>query len=97
MANSGITQSPFDQAWPTPDVGGTGANGIGGGLDLGEGSNGIVASPFDKAVCPTPGGDAAPCADLGIPAPNFVQVDGGDTGSLSNDITQTMSRDVSRR
>lgn len=58
---NGIRQSPFKDAWPTPDVGGTGVSGIGGGLDLGAGENGIVNSPFDKAFVPTPGG--SPTAD----------------------------------
>lgn len=52
---NGITQTPFDDAWPTPDVSGTGLNGIGGGLDSDPGPDGNTASPFDKAVVPTPG------------------------------------------
>lgn len=58
---NGIRQTPFSDAWGTPDVGGQGLNGIGGGLDQGSGGNGIINSPFDKAICPTPGGE--PTAD----------------------------------
>ena len=54
--SNGIRQSPFSDAWPTPGVEGTGVSGIGGGLDMGSGADGIVNSPFDKACCPTPGG-----------------------------------------
>ncbi len=53
---NGITNSPFSQAWPTPDVGGQGMNGIGGGLDQGAGSNGLVSSPWASPIVPTPGG-----------------------------------------
>jgi hypothetical protein len=70
---NGITQSPFTDAWSTPAVGGTGLNGIGGGLEADAGPNGIVNSPFDKAW-PTPGTQETPCADLGQPAPTTVQV-----------------------
>lgn len=74
-SENGIRQTPFSDAWPTPDVSGTGANGMGAGLDLGAGGNGVVSSPFDKAVVPIPGGERT--AD-GFPAPpNFVQIDGG--------------------
>jgi len=58
---NGITQSPFKDAWPTPDVGGTGVAGIGGGLDQGAGGNGIVSSPWSNPIVPTPGGQ--PTAD----------------------------------
>lgn len=73
MSNeNGIRQTPFNAAWPAPDVSGTGVNGIGGGIDL-AGADGIVNSPFDKAFVPTPGGQETPCADLGGVAPQFVQ------------------------
>jgi hypothetical protein len=58
---NGITQSPFSEAWPTPDVSGTGVSGIGGGLDMGAGANGIMNSPWTNPVCPVPGG--SPTAD----------------------------------
>lgn len=100
MSNgNGISNSPFDKAWPTPDVGGTGLNGIGGGLDQGGGGNGIIASPFDKAIVPTPGGECTPCADLGQPPPNFIQVDGGSpAGSQSPwDITPGHTATVDKK
>lgn len=76
--SNGITQTPFDKAWPTPGVGGEGANGIGGGIDMsGDGGNGIVSSPFDKAFVPTPSGECTPVADLGGAPPYTVNVDGG--------------------
>lgn len=78
-SENGIRQTPFDKAWPTPDVGGTGVNGIGSGLDLGAGANGIINSPFDKAIVPTPGGQETSGA---LPsAPAFAQVDGGSPGT----------------
>jgi len=55
---NGIKQTPFSDAWATPDVGGQGMNGIGGGLDQGSGSNGIVNSPWASPFVPTPGGQA---------------------------------------
>jgi hypothetical protein len=76
---NGITQTPFDKAWPTPDVGGTGANGIGGGLDAGAGGSGIVNSPFDKAW-PAPGIERTSGGDIPNP-PDFVQTDGGAPGT----------------
>lgn len=64
--DNGITQSPFTEAFPTPDVGGTGVNGIGGGLDdPGGKGNGLTNSPFDQAVVPTPSGECTPVAALG--------------------------------
>lgn len=74
---NGIRQSPFSDAWSTPDVGGTGLNGIGGGLDQGSGGNGIVNSPWSDAFVPTPGGEETACAALGQPTPKTVNVDGG--------------------
>jgi hypothetical protein len=58
---NGIKQTPFSDAWSTPDVGGTGVAGIGGGLDQGAGANGIVSSPWSNPTVPTPGGQ--PTAD----------------------------------
>lgn len=52
---NGITNSPFSAPFSTPDVGGTGVNGIGGGLDDPGGGDGITQSPFAEAVVPTPG------------------------------------------
>lgn len=87
---NGIKQTPFADAWATPDVGGTGVNGIGGGIGDSGGPNGIVCSPFDKAEA-APGTSETPCAELGQPAPQFVSVDGGSpAGSQMNwDITQS--------
>lgn len=73
---NGITQSPFNDAWPTPDVGGTGLNGIGGGLDADAGPNGIQNSPFDKAIVPTPGLAATAGGEIPV-APATVSIDGG--------------------
>lgn len=75
---NGIRQTPFSDAWATPDVGGTGANGILGDFDQGPGPNGIINSPFDKAVVPVPGGQAA-AGSLPNP-PGYVQVEGGTPG-----------------
>lgn len=58
---NGIRQTPFSDAWATPGVGGEGMNGIGGGLDQGDGGNGIVCSPWSNPIVPTPGGQ--PTAD----------------------------------
>jgi hypothetical protein len=86
---NGLTQSPFKDAWPTPDIGGTGLNGTGGGLDQGSGANGIVSSPWDNPVVPTPSGQRTADA-FGTP-PETVQVDGGSpSGSQMNwDVTQS--------
>ena len=88
---NGIRQSPFSDAWPTPDVGGQGASGIGGGLDQGSGSNGIISSPFDKACCPIPGG--SPTADgleSGKTASTFPLDGSGSQGSNAPwDITSS--------
>jgi len=71
--HSGGGKSPFTDAWETPDVGGTGLNGLGAGLDADPGPNGITNSPFDKAT-PAPGIEATPCADLGQPGPQTVSL-----------------------
>lgn len=73
---NGITQSPFTDAWTTPDVGGTGLNGTGDGFESDAGPNGIQQSPFDKAVVPIPGLNATPGGEIPTP-PDFVQIDGG--------------------
>lgn len=91
---NGIRQSPFTQAWPTPDVGGTGLNGIGGGLDQGSGGNGLTNSPFDKAVVPTPSGAETPCPELGQPVPTTVQVDGGSPAGSQAPWDITSSRNT---
>lgn len=94
MSDRNGIRTPFDDAWSTPDVGGTGANGIGGGLDQGSGGNGIVASPFDKAIVPTPGGEETPCADLGQPAPKFVDIPGGSPSGTHAPWDITSSRNT---
>lgn len=88
MGDRNGIQTGFDDAWPTPDVGGTGLNGIGGGLDQGSGPSGIIATPFDKAIVPTPSGEATASSDLGTP-PKTIDIDGGEpAGSQMNwDIT----------
>ncbi len=73
---NGIRQTPFDKAWETPGVQGEGLNGMGNGFDDGPGANGITNSPFDK-VWATPNEAGTPCADLGQPGPDTIQVDGG--------------------
>ena len=79
MSNeNGIRQSPFSDAWPTPDVSGTGVNGIGGGLDSDAGPNGLTAVPFTDAVVPVPSGECTPVPDLGGQPPYTINVDGAD-------------------
>lgn len=88
--DNGIKQTPFADAWPTPDVGGTGINGIGGGLDQGPMGNGLVTVPWSGAFVPTPSGECTPVQDLGGEPPYTAQVDGGNpagsqlTDSISN-------------
>lgn len=76
MGENGIRQSPFSDAWPTPDVGGTGVNGIGGGLTDPPGPQGLVNTPFDKAFVATPSGAETPASEWPA-APAFSQTDGG--------------------
>ena len=71
--DNGIKQSPFSDAWPTPDVGGTGVNGIGGGLDHDPGPNGLTAVPWTGAVVPIPSGECTPVPDLGGQPPYPAQ------------------------
>lgn len=67
-------QSPFDAPFATPDVGGTGLNGLGSEFDADAGPQGIINSPFDKALIPLSIG-TSPTAGGEIPAPpDFVQV-----------------------
>ena len=92
MSNeNGIRQSPFSDAWPTPDVGGTGINAIGGGLDHDPGPNGIVNSPFDKAVVPVPSGECTPVPEFGGTPPYAADTtDAPATGSQAPwDITSS--------
>lgn len=89
MSNeNGLRDTPWTPPFGTPDIGGTGLNGMGGGLDDSGGANGIVNSPFSQATA-APG--MSPTSDsLGAPYPNFVNVDGqmGGAGSqLPHDIT----------
>lgn len=69
-------QTPYGEAWPTPDVGGTGLNGLGNGLDLGGGGNGLIQTPWtDKVVSPPSG---TPTGGGEIPAaPSTINVPGG--------------------
>ena len=92
---NGIRQSPFTDAFPTPDVGGTGLNGTGGGMDDGGGVNGIIASPFKDAWA-TPGTGRTPD---GIPAPpDTIQVEGGNpAGSLANLSISTTRNTIDKR
>jgi len=94
MSNeNGIRQSPFSEAWPTPDVGGTGLNGIGGGIDT-SGSDGIVSSPFKDAVVPTPSGECTPVPDLGGKPPYTIDVDGADGAGSQAPWDITSSRNT---
>ena len=94
MDENGIRQTPFDKAWPTPDVSGTGLNGIGGDLDQGMGGNGIVASPFDKAIVPTPSGECTPVPDFGGKPPYTINVDGSDGAGSQAPWDITTSRNT---
>ena len=69
---NGITQSPFTDAWSTPDVGGTGLNGMGDGLDQGSGENGIRQTPWANPIVPTPGGQRT-SDGIGPNPPDTVQ------------------------
>lgn len=87
--DNGITQTPWQGGAPfaTPDVGGTGLNGMGAGLDAGAGGNGITQSPFEKAW-PTPGMENTGQRDW--PNPPETIVTGGAEGKgsqLPHDIT----------
>lgn len=94
MDKSGI-QTPFDKSCDTPAVSGTGLNGMGSNaFDQGSLGNGIVSSPFDKAIVPAPSGAETPCADLGQPAPSFVQVDGGSPAGSQAPWDITSSRNT---
>ena len=86
--DNGLRQTPWSPPFGTPEIGGTGLNGIGGGLDDPPGPNGIVQSPFRQAES-APGQSATPDS-LGAPYPNFVNVDGQEGGAgsqLPHDIT----------
>lgn len=96
---NGLQQTPWGgkQPFDTPDVGGTGLNGIGGGLDVGAGGSGIIQTPYTKAES-APGMDATPQRDWPTP-PNFVQVDGGGAAgsSLANEITSPPKNTIDKR
>lgn len=88
-SENGIRQSPFADVWGTPDVGGNGASGIGGGLDMGSGPNGIVCSPYDKPACPTPSGAAtADGLESGKSSSTFP-LDGSGAGQAPWDVTSS--------
>jgi hypothetical protein len=84
-------QSPFDAPFATPDVGGTGLNGMGNAFSADSGPQGIVNTPYTEAAIPLSiGTSATPCADLGQPGPAFVQVDGGSPGeNMPWDVTSS--------
>lgn len=76
----------FDDAIPTPDISGTGLNGMGNDFDMGGGSAGLIASPWENKPVSTPSGQAT---DGKIPSgPKFVDVPGGEPSSPA-DITST--------
>lgn len=93
---NGLRQTPFADAWATPDLGGTGLNGTGAGLDPDAGVNGLLNSPFSEAIVPTPSG--ARTADSFPAPPDTIQVDGGSPkGSQAPwDVTTTRNT-VDRR
>ncbi len=91
---NGIRQTPFDKAWPTPGVEGQGLNGIGGGLDQGNGGNGIIQSPFSKAVAPTPSGACTPVPDFGGEPPYTINLDGSATAGSQMPWDVTSSRNT---
>jgi hypothetical protein len=72
---NGLRQTPFSDAFATPDIGGTGLNGTGGGLDDVAGPNGISNSPFKDAV-PAPGMGAT-SDGLGGPYRETIDIAGG--------------------
>lgn len=93
QGDNGIQNSPFDKAWPTPDVGGTGLNGIGGGTIEDSGASGITNSPFDKAT-PAPGIACTPVADFGGAPPYTVDLDGGDGPGSTDALGISNSRNT---
>ena len=72
---NGLRQTPFADAWSTPDIGGTGLNGTGAGLDADAGAQGLINTPFADAIVPTPSGQRT--ADSFPAPPETIQVDGG--------------------
>jgi hypothetical protein len=54
MPGGGIKQYPWTDM-PVPVPGGSGDQGIGGGLESDPGPNGIQQSPWTDPICPTPG------------------------------------------
>ena len=86
---NGIRQTPFSDAWATPDTGGTGLNGIGGGFDVDGGPNGITRSPFKDAMSPPGTGGTAD--NLGGPYRDTIDVPGGSPkgSQLENPISNT--------
>lgn len=97
-SENGIRNSPFSDAWPTPDVSGTGLNGLGNGNIDDSGSNGLTASPWTPPF-PTPGISETPCPELGQPSPDTISVDGGSPkgSQLPDDITWTNRNTIDRR
>lgn len=79
-------KTPFSEAaCPTPDAG-SGWSGTPGGLDVGEGPNGLTNSPWPDSVVPVPGGE--PTSGT-LPTPiTMVPTDGGthEGESLQSDI-----------
>lgn len=86
---NGITQTPWGgQPFATPDVGGTGLNGMGDEFSQGAGSSGIVQTPFSQAI-PANGGERTATRDIPAP-PAFVNVNGQNApagSQLPHDIT----------
>ncbi len=84
---NGIIQSPFSDAISPPSPT-EGDQGTGGGLTSDPGPQGIIASPFDKAIVPTPSSLNPPEGPFGNPA--RMSKIGGKTfegESLAGDIT----------
>lgn len=92
--DQGIRQTPFSDAWPTPDVKGQGLQGIGGGHTDAPGPQGIINSPFDKAIVPTPSGECTPVPAIGYPPDYTVNVDGADQAGSQAPWDITSSRNT---
>jgi hypothetical protein len=72
-----------DAACPTPSPGGNHA-GLSGGQPImdGHGEAGLVSSPYDNGICPTPGGKETPSSELGT-TPTLVDVKDAPAGEFS--------------
>lgn len=97
MGDRGVLQTPFAEAVVPTHGESSGDQGIGGGLDLGTGENGLRQAPWSGAPVPTPSATAE-SGPFGNPS-RFSSLDGSthEGETLKGDITSPPNNTIDKR